>query len=620
VVSRLDLPGATRPPFLLFETARTDRENRRSFLFTGPVEIIRCTRIEEVAPALRRIDRISRESWVAGYLAYEAGYAFEPRLRGLFDRSRFRGDLAWFGVFSRPHIFDHEKRAWVGARPDTPFEVRDNDPDGDIPGAGLKPAVTFRTYVRAIRTIKRLIAAGDTYQVNYTFDMAYTAGVAAGELYRLLRGRQPVPYGAYLDTGGFTALSFSPELFLATDGRRIRVRPMKGTAARGRYPEEDRRIAEGLSSDVKNRAENVMIVDLLRNDLGRICRTGSVRVSSLFDVETHRTLHQMTSAVHGRLKGGVEQSDVFRALFPCGSVTGAPKIRTIEIIRELEKGLRGVYCGAIGFMSPDGYSRFSVPIRTLQRFKGRKTWRYRVGSGIVWDSDIRGEWEECATKCRFLVRRVAQWDLLESVLWENGSPLYLDDHRRRMEASAAYFGFRFDRGAFLRLAGDVGRALGPGRHKVRILLGRNGAMRWDGSPVGSAPGRAPSPRLLFSPRPVDEREPLLYHKTTHRPWYDRAMKAVRADRCYDVAFVNTRGALTEGARSNLFARIGGVLYTPPVGCGLLPGVLRGRLLRRGACVERELLPADLQRAEAVYCGNSVRGLARVTPDFSGGKR
>jgi para-aminobenzoate synthetase/4-amino-4-deoxychorismate lyase len=320
----------------------------------------------------------------------------------------------------------------------------------------------------------------------------------------------------------------------------------------------------------------------------------------------------MTSTIEGRLRKQVDFSDTMRALFPGGSVTGAPKIRAMEIIGDLEKGKRAVYCGAIGYSSPKGRSVFSVPIRTLQKNALGKQWQYRVGSGVVWDSSLEEEWRECRDKCGFLTARRPDHRLFESLLFSKGTFLYLQEHRSRLFDSARYFGFIADKKAWDRtiLAIKKNLARSKGLNKVRIFSDKNGVFSWDAEPIiaGKPDGKA---MAVISGTAIDPANPLLFHKTTIRPWYDRSVTGLRRVRYFDVIHLNTRGELTEGGRSNLFAQINGVLYTPPVECGLLPGVLRARLLREKKCTEKVLYPEDIEKAEAIYCGNSVRGLVAV---------
>jgi para-aminobenzoate synthetase/4-amino-4-deoxychorismate lyase len=594
---------------VFLDTALSARGHRRSLLFTAPTRIIRADRQDEVMDAVREVDRLSRKHWLAGFMAYEAGYAFEPRLQPLAP-ARVDCPLVWFGVYDSPYVFDHERGRWTTRRPPGTRSGREASTPLRV-AARLKSGLSYREYAYALSRIKRYIAGGHTYQVNYTFDESLQTSAGSWRLYRWLRRKQRVPFSAYMATGDVTVLSFSPELFFSFDRRRVRVKPMKGTARRGRSEAEDRAVREGLAADVKNRAENVMIVDLLRNDIGRICRMGSVSVERLFEVETHLTLHQMTSTVVGTLKPRVAFSDIVRAIFPSGSVTGAPKIRTMEIIRSLERGTRGVYCGAIGYLSPGRGGTFSVPIRTLQRTSGRRHWRYRVGSGIVWDSTTPDEWRECDVKTSFLTRQAPQFELFESILWSKRL-VYMREHTDRLRRSLAYFGGQLRAPELGNIRSAIERVLRNSRrkHKVRILAGLDGDLRWDSVPIDDPP-RGSVPVAVLSRQHTDSSEPLLYHKTTHRPWYRQATKQIRAGRCYDVIYTNERGEVSEGARSNVFVRLGGRLYTPPVSSGLLPGVLRRRMLARGSCSERVLTVRDLRRAQAIYCGNSVRGLVRV---------
>jgi para-aminobenzoate synthetase/4-amino-4-deoxychorismate lyase len=355
-----------------------------------------------------------------------------------------------------------------------------------------------------------------------------------------------------------------------------------------------------------------MIVDLMRNDLGKICVTGSVRVKKLFETETLRTLHQMTSTITGKLQRSMTYDGIFRSLFPSGSVTGAPKIRSMEIIKSLEKGRRGVYCGAIGYISPDDHAAFSVPIRTLQKSGvAEGLWKYRVGSGIIWDSRASDEWRECATKSNFLtLPPLPDFELFESILWNNGL-LYVKDHSDRFNKSAQYFFYPFDRKRLMRILADIKKIMrGSIPYKIRIFLDKNGHFRWDRQVLTGATFSDPVSAYL-SREPIDEKNPFLFNKTTYKPWYEKDKEIISEKKCFDILHINSKGNLTEGSRSNVFLKKDEMLYTPSVECGLLPGVLRKNLLRRGKCKEAVLTPKDMKKADAVYCGNSVRGLVRV---------
>ena len=597
-------------PFVLLDTAKPDPRNRSSLLFHGPIDIYKTRNLSEVPALLEAIEKAGQRHYLAGYIAYEAAFALEERLRPLSNGLRsFPADLVWFAAFPKPIAIN-------------PMEFRALASPGQRIGSARpllstpRFALTQQEYARRVTRIREQIVEGETYQVNFTFDAWVRSTLSSTELYLKLRDGQRTPYCALLCTGSRDLLSFSPELFFRKTGRLVEVKPMKGTAPRGRSVEEDERLAVALSADPKNRAENVMIVDLLRNDLGRVCEPGSIDTVKLFEIEQHPSLFQMTSTVRGRLRPECGFSALIKNLFPCGSVTGAPKIRTMEIIHALEKGLRGVYCGAIGYLSPQGKAVFNVPIRTLQRSKGKRTWQYRIGSGVVWDSDADSEWKECLLKARFLAQdKERDFELFESLLFKNGNFLYLKEHTARLSVSAERLGFAFD-------AKEYGRVLKKIRQrikrktsfKIRLRLNQQGLFQFDADSLVT-PVEPFSDKLMLSEKRVDPDNLFLYHKTTRREWYEEAMRLFRAHCCYDMLFLNMHGEVTEGARNNIFIQQGNRLFTPPLCCGLLPGILRGRLLRSGKCREKILTLQDVRNAQAVYMGNSVRGLVRVRPDF-----
>jgi para-aminobenzoate synthetase/4-amino-4-deoxychorismate lyase len=515
------------------------------------------------------------------------------------------------------------------------------DPEPEI---AAEFGLTETEYARRIAQIHEWIRAGDVYQLNFTAPFSIKAPGSAAAVYARLRTRQPVDYGAFLHwQPGRRILSFSPELFFRIDEdgatRRIVTRPMKGTARRGRTTREDREIAEWLHNDAKNRSENVMIVDLVRNDLGRIAQTGSVRVEELFAVERYPTLWQMTSTVSAELRPEAGFHQIFRALFPCGSITGAPKVRAMQLIGELEDSPRGVYTGAIGFFSPRR-TVFNVAIRTLELDGARGT--MGVGSGVVIDSDPAQEFRECLLKAEFLtgpaqrattpiaenVPIVSQPDkffLIETMLWEGGYPTgnypFLELHLDRLEDSAEYFGFACDRAAVKSALIDHARQFADQRpadsaprspRRVRLLFDADGNAQI-GSEVLPPPGEPNRVgRACISNARTDPADAMLYHKTTHRPIYARAFEHATRDRFDDALFLNLRGEVTEGAISNIFVENNGRWFTPPVECGLLPGVYRRHLLEtRPEIEERVLSLDDLRHADAIYLANAVRGLRRV---------
>jgi len=604
---------------VLLDTALPSRRNCFSYLLLHPRRQLCAFTHDRILPLLKEVSDAARRYWVCGYLSYEASYTFENRFISFcIPPPRPSLPLGWFAVFDTPYIFNHLTGRWNNLPPGMAQQDADCDDEEAWNGAAvqLSCGIGRTEYGKRIGAIKRCIGRGDTYQVNFTFRSAFRSPSAPFALYREIRTSQPAAFCAYIAHEHGHIASFSPELFFDVRGRSISVKPMKGTARRGRFLQEDAAIARALSKDAKNRAENVMIVDLLRNDLGRICRTGSVHTTRLFEVETLPTLHQMTSTVRGVLRPDIGFGDIIRSLFPSGSVTGAPKIRAMEIIRALEDTPRGVYTGAIGFISPHKRAVFSVAIRTLERPRGSKCWRFGVGGGIVWDSSAALEWRECGLKSRFLTVRRPLFELVETIRWEKGVFAYLIEHVRRLRSSAAFLDFSLDPAALAREIRLLRRRLrGPAPRRIRILCARDGHVR---SEVTSLLHDERPHILKIARRPIDENEPLLFHKTTYRPWYEAAMKSAARRECYDTVFCNSRGEITECAMNNIFIKRRGILYTPPIACGLLPGVLRAVLLKRGKCREKILRMRDLQDADAVYCGNSVRGLIRVYLDA--GKR
>ena len=497
------------------------------------------------------------------------------------------------------------------------------------PAAGvmnLVPSADRHEFTQAIARIHEAIAAGETYQVNYTYRLHAQAYGSPLALYRLLRARQPVSYGALIALPGAGGameatthvLSCSPELFLRHDSGLLTARPMKGTASRVAGPEGDSETARHLSIDIKNRAENVMIVDLLRNDLGRIAQMGSVQVPELFAIEPYSTVFQMTSSVQARLKPDLGFAEVLRATFPCGSITGAPKHRTMQWIADLESTPRGLYCGAIGWIdAPQGPARcgdfcLSVAIRTLTlgpEVQGLRPARLGIGAGIVADSRADDEFDECRLKARFLTGLDPGFELFETVLATPAGELpHLQRHLDRMARSAALLGFAFDAEA-ARAVLLEGAALSSGApRRLRLALAHNGRLRLTQAPLQALqPGEV---KLLIAPQRLPDDNPLAQHKTTLRRHYDAGVRAAELAGAFDSLFFSRSGWLVEGARSSVFVRLDGRWWTPPVADGALPGVMRGMLLEDPAwsARERRLDLADLQRADGIVVCNALRGV------------
>ncbi len=572
-----------------------------SFRLVGPAGVLEARRPEEVPGVLAAADQAAARSlWVAGFVTYEAAPAFDPALhvharpaQGPFADL----PLAWFAMF--------EGREET-ALPEPP------DPAADA-AAGWRPAMTRHDYDDAIDRIHRAIASGDTYQVNFTLPLeAEVRGDPRG-LYRDLSYAQRGAYGAYIDTGTHRVLSASPELFFRIDGDRIVSRPMKGTAPRGRWLAEDEAQRRQLERSVKDRAENAMIVDLVRNDIGRVARAGSVRWSDLFAAERYETVWQLTSTVEATLPPDTGAGDVFAALFPCGSVTGAPKVSTMHIIAGLEVAARGVYCGAVGYLAPSGAAgpraRFNVAIRTVVQDARSAAAVYGVGGGITWDSRAAAEYDETVAKARVLTARRPPVRLLETLAHEPGSGYRrLTEHLERLRSSAAYLGMSLDEDAVAAaLEREAGRF--PERAaRVRLVVDRHGRVE-----SGSAPlAQTIEPVRLAIDRsyPVDPADPMLFHKTTTRTRYDEARD--RYPDADDVVLVNVDGRVTETTRANIAIRTDGRWVTPPVSDGLLPGCERAALLADGSIAEGSFGVEDLERAESVAFLNSVRGWRRAT--------
>jgi para-aminobenzoate synthetase / 4-amino-4-deoxychorismate lyase len=562
----------------------------RLLRFAAPEAVIRADRPQAVGMALAEIQAaLERGKYVAGWFGYELGYALERRLAPLAWPGQSQ-PLLWFGVFDAPAAIARADLAAAGRAYAGP----------------LRHEWDEAAYTARFDRVREAIAAGDIYQANLSFRSRFAFAGDPLALYGALRDRAQAAHGAFVDDGERYVLSLSPELFfeIAASGR-IMAKPMKGTAPRGSDELSDARAKAALAASPKDRAENLMIVDLVRNDIGRLALIGSVAVPDLFAVETYPTLHTMVSTVTAKLKPGARAEQIVRALFPCGSITGAPKIRAMEIIRELEESPRGLYCGAIGMFAPDGSARFNVAIRTITIEGGQsshKTGTLGIGGAVVQDSRAASEYAECLLKARYFesVRRPLQ--LIETLRWESGF-VRCAAHLARMERSAAVFGLPFDRDrARVALDGSVRAAREPMR--VRLTLDEQGDFACIAAPLGPAQARW---SYALSPHRVQSGDLLLRHKTSWREAFDGEAARLGVD---EALFVNERGELTEGGRSTIFIRRGGRLLTPTSSCGLLEGVLRREMLEAGACEEAVLTPDDLAAADEVLFGNSLRGLVQ----------
>ena len=605
------------PNAILLETSRFDAANRHSYLFLNPTHIFTATTPDEVPTLFAQIEAaLTAGLHIAGYFSYECAAHFEPSTarRELKPSPSVQDPLAHLAAYPAPIVFDHATGTFLTPPPPLPDKLLLSAHAPSPSAQDLR--IPTPDYLAAIEKIEAYIAAGDTYQVNFTDAIQFPTTVSPATLFTTLSQNQSVAYAAFLNLTDHHILSLSPELFFHLDGptHKIATRPMKGTMPRGLDTAEDAAASLALQCDEKNRAEHVMIVDLLRNDLGRICLPGSVRVDDLFSIERYQTLLQMTSTISATLRPRISFYDIFAAMFPCGSITGAPKIRTMQIIRELEAHPRGIYTGAIGFIAPDRSATFSVAIRTLVLRNGQA--HMGVGGGIVADSVPEDEHRECLLKASFLSQTHRPFKLIETILFDQHYHR-LSLHLDRLESSAAYFDFACDRTSVEAQLRAFAASLDlTQRHRVRLLLAPDGTASISAQTLAEDP---PTATVTLSPHRTHSADPFLRHKTTNRTLYNEELTLARADHFDEVLFLNERGELTEGAISNLFLEVpeapghAGKLLTPPLASGVLPGIMRRHLLETLPNVEERVLTlADLQPPNTLWLCNSLRGLRRVT--------
>jgi para-aminobenzoate synthetase/4-amino-4-deoxychorismate lyase len=587
------LGGPSPVPFARFDDLRAGRG--LVFASATPRTLVAADP-EEVVPVLRAVEEATAAGlWAAGFVSYEAAAGLGSVLTTRPAEPREPGaelPLAWFGLFPAPRA----------------AEALDSRPGTDLgySAAPWRPDWDEADYRRKVDAVRVRIGAGDTYQCNLTVRLRSRVEGDLRGLYRDLALAQRGAYNAYLDTGRFVIASASPELFFEWDENGLTTRPMKGTTARGRWPGEDARLAGRLARSPKDRAENVMIVDLLRNDLGKLAEWGSVEVAALCELERFETLWQLTSTVTARPREGTTLVDVFEALFPCGSVTGAPKRRTMDLIADLEDSRRGVYCGAVGIVAPpdtDFRARFNVAIRTVvvDRLTGSAV--YGTGGGITWDSTAEAEHAELLTKSAILGVRSEEFALVETMGYRPGEGLRnLDLHLDRLAASADYFGFIFN-SALARASLDEALTDGTEPRRIRLTLSRSGTLTVTSAAM--LPLRPGPVVVAIDFEPVDSATVWLYHKTTRRSVYE--VRAARHPDADDVVLMNERDEVTETTIANLAVRLDGRWWTPPVDSGCLPGVERRRLIADGTLTERTLTYPDLHEADHVALISSLRG-------------
>jgi para-aminobenzoate synthetase / 4-amino-4-deoxychorismate lyase len=569
-----------KEPLLSFEFADSNGKIN-PITFQNPVSVIIAQNIEDVLPSFQLVqEAVDKGYYAAGFLSYESAPAFDSSFK---VKSGSSYPLLWFGIFTNP-------------------KYEQLTSNGDFSVSEWNPSITMDAYKQAITSIKKSIQAGDTYQTNYTIRLHSQFEGDAFAFYNRLKKAQNSNYCAYIHTGQHSILSASPELFFQLDNGKITTRPMKGTVKRGASSEEDGANANWLLHSEKNRAENLMIVDLLRNDLGMIAESGTVNVEKLFEIEHYPTVHQMTSTISAKVSETTNLVDIFKALFPCGSITGAPKISTMDIIAELENEPREVYCGTIGYITPNKEAIFNVPIRTVLIDHSSGNAVYGVGGGVTWDSTSEGEYLEILAKAKLLEEKPTEFHLLESLLLDQGDYFLLEEHLKRLENSARYFGFLFE-GEKVRNSLLEYRVSQPNSSiKVRLLLEKNGKLTIEGQPITQL---ASILKVSIADEPVDKTDTFLYHKTTNREIYSKFQKQ-KPSEVFDVLLWNQDGELTEFTNGNIVLEINGTLWTPPIESGLLAGTYRDVLLKTGEIKEKILTKSDLKKATRVWFINSVR--------------
>jgi len=599
--------------FLLFETLKTTDLDSNNFVFYDPLEIIETKRLDSLEEIFKRIEKLSKRYYLAGYISYEAGFYFQEGLKSNFPRI-FPFSLVKLGVFEKAKIFPAFEKEIQNCykeflKEEKKYKIKN-----------LNLSQNFSEYKEKIKRIKEYLRNGDIYQLNYTLRYKFDFEGSAFRLYQNLKEKQKTPYTAFLKFNNEYVLSISPELFFRIEKDRIICKPMKGTAKRGKNIYEDKIKAKNLFKSIKNRAENVMITDLVRNDLGRICKEGSVKVTKLFEVEKYETLFQMTSTIEGILKENITYLDIFKSLFPCGSITGAPKIRSMEIINELENLPRKVYCGAVGIIFPSKDLKkcvFNVPIRTVIINKNRG--EMGVGGGVVVSSKTLSEYEECKLKANFLIKRHKEFRLFESILYNKGY-VFLEEHLKRLKNSAEYFGFNFDILKIRQILKEVEKKLNDKKfYKVKLFLDKKGKVEVEWQILKNLKFKGKN-QVILSKAKTDPHNVFLYHKTTNRNLYDSEYRKALNNGFCEVIFTNKKGEITEGAISNIFILKDGIYFTPPVSAGLLDGIYRRYFIKANCkkVIEKSLFFQDLLKADKIFICNSVRGLFPVTlalPEF-----
>lgn len=595
------LYGHTKGCF--FHTAGTRGTDRTSYLFINPVHTVCCNSAKDIESCFDRIEQYSREGYyAAGYFSYELGYHIEKKFDHL-SRTTTK-PLFTVGIYEKPITF-------------TDLNIPQKNTGRSYWLHSIRRSETKQEYIRKFNAIKHYIAEGDVYQINYCFKLYFDCFGNYGSLFADLLTKQSVAYAAYFKDNKQHIISLSPEMYFHAHDQTLTLKPMKGTLLKTSDRAQDFKRLKQFQQSEKNQAENLMIVDLIRNDASKISQLNSVHVPHLFSVEEYDTLYQMTSTIGSTLKKNVSLLNYFKALFPSGSVTGAPKIRAMEIIRELENSPRGVYTGTMGFIAPHKkIMSFNIPIRTLMLDTKNHTGEMGIGSGIVYDSNPVSEFEECLGKARFLTRLEKKHSLIETILLQKNTHYFLlDQHLERLQQSADFFNIPCNTVKLKRILHETARKSDRKKqYKVRVLLSHKGIFSVKTSILVSNPTKQEEVAVCaISGLKTDHNDIFLQHKTTHRTLYDQEFRKYQKKGYADVLFFNTKGELTEGAISNVIIEKDGIFYTPPIECGILPGIYRDFLLNKDQkkYTEKKLARKDIDTADAIYICNSVRKMQRI---------
>lgn len=598
----------TKANLSLFLENNQDKNNSEAaYIYDDPIEIIRADNPEEITNAFEQIElMLVQGRHVAGWISYEAGLYFENKLAASIP-DELNYPLIYMGVYKTRKTLnsDAADHHWQQFEDDQAYALEN-----------LHLSLTREQYETGFNQIQECLKSGDIYQVNFTQNASFDFKGSTKAFYAALRNAQQVDYAAYIESDDFKVLSLSPELFIKKTDDRIITKPMKGTCKRGRWQEEDQGFSNALYISEKERAENLMIVDLLRNDLSKFANEGSVDVASLYEVEKYRTLFSMTSTIEATVDQNYSCVELLKSVFPCGSVTGAPKIRAQQIIDKIEDHQRGIYTGAIGYFTPSGDMCFSVPIRTVT-LNNEGFGTLGIGGAVVADSIASNEYDECLLKAQFLTKPYSHFDLIESFHWSKKEGFrFLDEHLSRLEKSADYFRYTFNRNevvALLKQHVEYAQLSDKLNYKMRLLMSKMGNISITTQAIKDT-NMLGNHKISLSKVKIDSSDPLFFHKTTVRDIYQKEYHNHCVDNgCFDVIFMNECKEITEGSFTNLFIRIGDVLYTPPVECGLLAGIQRQKILNDPIieCEEKKLFKEDLEQADQVYICNSLRGLIPV---------